>query len=236
MPSVSGRASIGRMSPEALVLALSTVIRPTSAAAVFAMLATARPARLLLAYIIAGFAFSAGIGVVVLILLSGWTGPDAPEEVRAVIAIVLGAISLGYAAGLLSGHVQQPGPDANDNILAPAGSWLGRQLADLSMPRAAVAGVLTHLPGLFYIAALNAITNSTSSIVNQIFQVAVYNAFWFALPAAALVLAARRPVELQDFLRRVTGWVTRREREILITAFGLLGSYLTIDGVVKLLP
>jgi hypothetical protein len=124
----------------------------------------------------------------------------------------------------------------NDNILAPAGSWLGRQLADLSMPRAAVAGVLTHLPGLFYIAALNAVTNSTSSIVNQIFQVAVYNAFWFALPAAALVLAARRPVELQDFLRRVTGWVTRREREILITAFGLLGSYLTIDGVVKLLP
>jgi hypothetical protein len=64
----------------------------------------------------------------------------------------------------------------------------------------------------------------------------MYNAFWFALPATALVLAARRPAELQDFLRRVTGWVTRREREILITAFGLLGSYLTIDGVVKLLP
>jgi hypothetical protein len=66
--------------------------------------------------------------------------------------------------------------------------------------------------------------------------VAVYNAFWFALPAAALVLATRRPAELQDFLRRVTGWVTRREREILITAFGLLGSYLTINGVVELLP
>ena len=71
------------------------------------------------------------------------------------------------------------------------GSWLGRQLADLSVPGAAVAGVLTHLPGLIYIAALNAITNSTSSIVNQIFQVAVYNAFWFALPATALVLADR---------------------------------------------
>jgi hypothetical protein len=82
----------------------------------------------------------------------------------------------------------------NDNILAPAGSWLGRQLADLSMPRAAVAGVLTHLPGLFYIAALNAVTNSTSSIVNQIFQVAVYNAFgsrcrpllWFSPPVDRL--------------------------------------------------
>ena len=225
------------MSPEVLVLALSTVIRPTSTAAVFAMLAAARPTRLLLAYIISGAAFSCGFGVVVIILLSGWTRPAAQDEVRAVIGIVVGAVSLGYAAGLLSGRVRQPAGDADGSNLTPdAGSWLGRWLADLSVPRAAVAGVLTHLPGLFYIAALNAITNSTSSIVDQIFQVAVYNGFWFALPTAALILATRRPVELQDFLRRVTGWVSHREREILVTAFGLLGTYLIVKGVVELLP
>ena len=118
-----------------------------------------------------------------------------------------------------------------------ASSWLGRRLADLSVPRAAIAGVLTHLPARFYIAALNAIAeSSTSSIADQIFQVAVYNGFWFALPIAALVLAARRPVELQDFLRRVTGWVSHHEREILVTAFGLLGTYLIVKGVVELLP
>jgi hypothetical protein len=61
----------------------------------------------------------------------------------------------------------------------------------------------------------------------------VYNAFWFALPTAALVLTTRRPAELQDFLRRVTGWVSRHEREILITAFGLLGTYLVVKGVVE---
>ena len=209
------------MSPEVLVLALSTVIRPTSTAAVFAMLAAARPTRLLLAYIISGAAFSCGFGVVVIILLSGWTRPAAQDEVRAVIGIVVGAVSLGYAAGLLSGRVRQPAGDADGGDLTPdAGSWLGRWLADLSVPRAAIAGVLTHLPGLFYIAALNAITNSTSSIVDQIVQVAVYNGFWFALPTAALILATRRPVELQDFLRRVTGWVSHREREILVTASG----------------
>ena len=225
------------MSPEVLVLALSTVVRPTSAAAVFAMLAAARPTRLLLAYIIAGLAFSGGLGVVVVILLSGWTRPEAQDDVRAVIGIVVGAVSLGYAAGILSGRVRQRGGDADGSNLAPdEGSWLGRQLADLSVPRAAVVGVLTHLPGLFYIAALNIIANSTSRIVDQIFQVAVYNGFWFALPIAALVLAARRPVELQDFLRRTTGWISRHDREILITAFGLLGTYLIVKGVVELLP
>jgi MFS family permease len=225
------------VSPEALVLALSTVIRPTSAAAVFAMLAVARPTRLLLAYIICGFAFSGGIGVVVVMLLSGWTRPEAEDEARAVIGIVVGAVSLGYAAGLLSGRVQRRAGDAHDGDLAPdSGSWLGRRLAALTVPRAAVVGVLTHLPGLLYIAALNAIANSTSSVAGQIFQVGVYNAFWFALPAAALVLATRRPVELQDFLRRVTGWTSRHEREVLITASGLLGTYLVVKGVVELLP
>ena len=223
------------MSPEVLVLALSTVVRPTSAAAVFAMLAAARPTRLLLAYIIVGAAFSGGFGVVVVILLSGWTRPEAQEDVRAVIGIVVGAVSLGYAAGVLSGRVRQPAGDADGSNLAPdAGSWLGRRLADLSVPRAAVAGVLTHLPGLFYIAALNAIANSTSSTAGQIFQVGVYNAFWFALPTAALVLATRRPVELQDFLRRMTRWVSRHEREILIISSGLLGTYLVFKGVVEL--
>jgi MFS family permease len=214
---------------------LSTVIRPTSAAAVLAMLATARPTRLLLAYILSGLSFSGGIGVVVVILLSGWTRPGTQDEVRALIGIVIGAVSLGYAAGLLSGGV--PPPAGDDDGLAPdADSWLGRQLADLSVPRAAVAGVLTHLPGLFYIAALNAITNSTSSVVNQIFQVAVYNAFWFALPAAALVLATRRPAQVQDFLRRLTVRVLRRKREILMTVFTVLGVYLIVRGVVELLP
>jgi hypothetical protein len=52
------------VSPEALVLALSTIVRPTTTAAVFAMLSAARPTRLLLAFIVTGFAFSTGVGVV----------------------------------------------------------------------------------------------------------------------------------------------------------------------------
>ena len=66
------------------------------------MLSTARPTRLLLAYVVTGFLFSAGVGVAVVVLLGGWTGPDAPDQVRALVAILLGALSLGYAAGLLT--------------------------------------------------------------------------------------------------------------------------------------
>jgi hypothetical protein len=219
---------------DVLILALASVIRPMSVAAVYAMLAAARPTRLLTAYVVAGFVVSAGIGIVLVTLLGISAGPRAPDEVRAIIPFILGAVALSYAAGLLSGWVQAPipnltpGPDAN--------SWLGRRLADLSPRRAALAGVLTHKPGLFYLAALTAITNSTSSNANRILQVALYNAIWFSMPIAALTLAKRRPIELQNFLRRATAWVWRRQREIMITAFGILGVYLIVRGVMELRP
>jgi len=57
------------VSLDALALALASVVRPMSVAAVYAMLSAARPTRLLTAYIVAGFAFSAGIDIVVVILL-----------------------------------------------------------------------------------------------------------------------------------------------------------------------
>ena len=154
---------------------------------------------------------------------------------RAVIAFVLGAVSLGYAGGLLSGLVLRPVRDRTGTHPGPdSHSWLGRQLADLSAPRAALAGVLTHLPAAFYLAALSAIISSTSSDANRIFQVLVYNAIWFAMPVVALVLATRRPVELGAFIRRVTEWIWRHSREIMIAVFGLLGVYLIVRGVVDL--
>ena len=220
---------------DALVLALASVIRPLSVAAVYAMLSAARPTRLLTAYLATGFVVSTGIGIVLVILLGIAAGPRAPEQVRAVIPFVLGAVSLSYAAGLLSGWVQAPAPDRTRATPGPdASSWLGRQLANLSPRRAALAGVLTHKPGLFYLAALTAITSSTSSDTNRILQVVLYNAIWFAMPIAALALARRRPAELRDVLRRTTQWVWHRQREIMITAFGILGVYLIVRGVVEL--
>ena len=123
---------MGSVSLDALVLALASVIRLTSLAAVYAMLSAARPTRLLTAYIVAGVVFSAGIGIVLVILAGVSAGPGGPEEVRAVIAFVLGAVSLGYAAGLLSGRVLGPARAPTGANPGPnSDSWLGRLLADL---------------------------------------------------------------------------------------------------------
>jgi hypothetical protein len=221
------------VSLDALILALTSVIRPTSVASVYAMLSAARPTRLLAAYIVAGMIFSVGVGVALVALLGVSAVSEAPDAVHAAVALVLGAISLGYAGGLLSGWVSTPSRRRRRSVDGESETWLGRQLADLSAPRAALVGVLTHVPGVFYLAALSAITASTSSNANRIFQVLVYNVIWFAMPLTALVLAARRSAELQKYLQRVSDWIWRHQHQILITVFGLLGVYLIVRGIVE---
>ncbi len=48
-----------------MILAVANALRPTSLAAVYALLATKEPRRLLTAFILAGFAFSVGTGILV---------------------------------------------------------------------------------------------------------------------------------------------------------------------------
>jgi Sap, sulfolipid-1-addressing protein len=177
------------VSTEAILLALSTVVRPTSAAAVVAMLATRHPQRLLGVYIVAGLTFSLAVGAVVVVLLQGVSDSAVSLQVRPVAAVVMGALALGYAGAVglgwlprrhhpvgLEGPVQQP-------------DCMRRRLQNLSLRGAATAGVVTHLPGLVYLAALNAIAGSTTRAVDGMLQVAIYNAIWFSVAVIALILS-----------------------------------------------
>src|SRR4051812_44236366 len=102
------------------------------------MLAGDRPRRPLGAYLIAGMAGSVPIGIVVVVLLGGSFPHSAGG--RGVLLIVLGAaallgagaVQLGLLRRFRSGRQERTTP----RRMSPAG--------------AAVAGVLTHLPGVFY--------------------------------------------------------------------------------------
>lgn len=217
------------MNPEAFALALTTVVRPTSAAAVVAMLATARPRRLLVAYIVAGLAFSLGVGTVVVVLVQG-LGPSTGTSGRPMFDIVLGAMALAYAAAGTFGWLP-----ARRVGRAPGSGWMRRRLEHLSPPVAAAAGVVTHLPGLVYLAALNAIVDDTAHAVDGVVQVVLYNVIWFSLPIVALVLSKYRPVESRQCLEDVGAWIRRHQRVLTVVFLGGLGIYLVVIGVLGLL-
>ena len=98
-----------------------------------------------------------------------------------------------------------------------------------------MAGVATHIPGLIYVVALNAIAADEPARSSAAVQVAIYNALWFARPA-------RRP-RARDPAARAGGRVPRARHALGPPAraeprrsvtFALLGVYLTIKGAVQL--
>ena len=71
------------MTLEVILLGLASTVRPTSMAAVCALLATAAPRRLMVVYVCAGLAFTIAVGVIVVLALSGidiQRGGHTPRE------------------------------------------------------------------------------------------------------------------------------------------------------------
>jgi Sap-like sulfolipid-1-addressing protein len=217
------------MSAEALVLALTTVFRPTSATAVAAMLSTRHPQRLLVAYLLAGLTFSLAVGMLVVVLLGGSRSTHASTSVRPVLDLVIGICALGCAASAWIGWL----PRFRD-AAAEQDSWMQRRLKDLSLSGAAIAGVLTHLPGPVYLAALNAIVDMATGTANVLLQVVVYNLIWFSLAIVAFVLSVHRPTVFREILEQIAARTRQHLRTIIVGFCGALGGYLVVRGVLGL--
>ena len=93
-----------------------------------------------------------------------------------------------------------------------------------------MAGPATHIPGLFYLIALNLIVAHDPSVPRGVLQLLIYNAVWFALPLAALVICMTRPDLARDAVGAVQAWAKRNARTIVLTiAFGV-GGAMIISG------
>jgi hypothetical protein len=225
------------MSVEALILGLFSGLRPgTSLAAVLALLRTPRPQRLLFFFTAAGLASSWAIGLVVIGVFHGADVAVGGSTFTAVLDIAFGAAALGFGAGLQRGWVQPAQHRRNARPSAPGGSSrFGARLRDPSAGVAAAAGVGTHLPGLIYLVALNAIASERPGPVEAALQVAIYDVLWFMVPIASLVLAVARPSTAVAYLDAATAWVRRHEHAIVVTGSFVLGSYLVVKGTASLI-
>lgn len=216
---------------EVIVLGLISAARPaTSQAAVFALLRAPGAARTLLAFVTAGFVASVLVGLVLVGALDGAGGQLGRSTFAAVVDILAGVAAIGFAVG-----VQRGGFDRRrERPHGRATSAIAVRLRHPSLRAAAAAGVATHVPGLIYVVALNAIAAAGGGPAEALAMVALYNALWFALPIGALVLVHRSPATATAYLDRLTAWARRHQDRLVVALFAALGVYLTIKGVLEL--
>jgi hypothetical protein len=212
------------MSLEALALGLLSGLRPaTSLAALLVLLKTPEPRRPLVLFISAGFAASWTIGVLVVAAFHGADLATGGSTLTAILDVAFGAAALGFAAGLHRGWVQPPHRREPSSSATGASSRLSRHLSNPSARVTAAAGVGTHLPGLIYLIALNAIASEQPAIVDTGVQVAIYNALWFMVPIASLVLVVLRPGAALVYLQAATAWALRHDHVLLVAGSLALG-------------
>ena len=220
------------MHAEVLVLAVASAARPsTSTAAVYALLSSDRPRPVLAAFTGAGLLFSCAVGVIVVSALHGVSLPGGASTRTAIVDLAAGAAMLGFASGAWSGHVERLRQRRGERSAPRIVTALRRPTIKV----AATAGVVTHLPGLFYLVALNAITADDPAVARAVVEVVGYNLIWFSVPIAAIVVARRAAEGMHAWIARVNAWAKAHEQTIVVVVFGSVGTYLVVKGVSGLL-
>jgi Sap, sulfolipid-1-addressing protein len=213
---------------EILVLALASTVRPTSLAAVSAILSHDSRRRLLIVYVAVGLAFTLAFGLVVVFVLHGIHLNSGSDRTKGVAEIVGGVAALLFGCAVLTGRI----PRRSDHDV-PGVGWKARLDRQLTVTAAAIAGPLTHLPGLFYLIALNLIVAHNPTVPGGLLAVAIFDAIWFALPIAALATCIVNPVAARAAVASVQRWTAQHSRALLLGTSFTVGIALVIRGALS---
>jgi hypothetical protein len=213
---------------EVILLALASTIRPTSLAAVYTLLSGASPRRLMTAYVISGLLFTIAFGALVVWAFHGIAVSSGTGRAKGIADIAGGVIVLGFAVLILTGRVS--GPHATDAPPAP-NRWERLLDKHRTLRTAALAGPATHIPGLFYLVALNVIVAHDPSVTRGVIEILIYNVIWFALAITALAICIFQPSAARTSVGAVTGWSRQHARALLLVVSLAVGVALVIHGL-----
>jgi hypothetical protein len=216
---------------ELVALALVTAIRPTSLGAIYALLSGPAPRRLMSAYVLAGVAFTVSFGLIVIWAFQGININAGSSTTRAIAEIAGGIAALGVGVLVLTGRIHGPHLDATPK---QPGRWTDLLSRHLTVRNAAIAGPATHIPGLFYLIALNLIVAAQPKVAEGVLYVVIYNAVWFCLAIGALAICIFRPDSALDVVGAVQAWARSHARTIILVLWFAIGSVLLIRGLVAL--
>jgi Sap, sulfolipid-1-addressing protein len=211
-----------------IVLALATAVRPASLAAIYALLGSHSPRRLMVAYVLTGAAFTISFGLLVIWVFHGVAIPAGRRHPPASVEIIGGVVAIAFGFLLLSGRIGRAHPVEAPR---PPSRWTTLLYERVTVRTAAVAGPATHLPGIFYLLALDLIVSYQTKSHLGLVSLLLYNGIWFSLPITALAICVIDPEAASERIKSVERWARRYARAVLVVVSFGIGTALLVGGL-----
>jgi Sap, sulfolipid-1-addressing protein len=215
-----------------LLMALIAGLGPQRIAAVVFMLSRTEPIRLLLAFVVVGFAMTFTIGRVILFVLTE-AGVDQSSVIPPEIEIAVGVLALVVAA-LVGSRLAAPLRARSKLSYERIPRRVQAALESESPWIATAAGVMFGLPSFYLLAAIAAMIEAGADARTQVMALVVFSfvAFLQAVIPLASFLAAPNPT--REYVNRLYAWLTAHYRPVVTTLATVAGIYLVIRGISSL--
>jgi hypothetical protein len=229
------------MNAEFFALAFTAALNAKLLAIDLLLIENRRP-RAMFACILAGAAGAAvTIGLIDVLVIHA-DAIKAQQKPSAAVDLAIGLILLFVAAvlftGLLPVRRRAKGPTDKSGLQEAKADNENRLMGALRQPRPAFAfaiGVLSGLPGAVYLTALHNLVAGHWSTATRVAGVFVFVFIEYLLIIVPWLLLETWPDRTAALLRRTQSWLTGHVVQLTARICLLLGAYLTVSGLVRIL-
>jgi hypothetical protein len=199
-----------------------------------------RPQAMFACLVAAGIVTGVAVGIVILLVIPAHqyhsekrasAGLDLALGV--LLLLVGGLVMTGIVAHVWSRRQRSAKPAAKKRKFGA--DWAQRALRESHLGVAFLVGFICGLPGAAYLAAIHNLTTGKFSTTTQVLAIVVFMIIAFLLIIVPWVLLLVWPNGTASLLRRAMAWVTGHAMALIAWVCLLLGVFLTVSGLVRLI-
>ena len=230
------------MSGEYLALAFAAALNPKLLAVDLLLAENRRPRAMFLCVLLGGLTVALTIGLLDVLVFRA-DAISAQKTVSAGVDLAIGLLLLAAGGLVATGRLH-----GRRKVAVPAGGgqpqklrgekkdgWAQRVLAEPRLGLAILVGALCGIPGASYLTGLHILVTSKSSTANQVVGVVLFVLIEFLLIIIPFVFLQLRPEATEAALKNAQDWLLGHARRLMAYTALILGAYLAVSGLVRLL-
>jgi len=227
------------MNAEFFALAFLAALNPKLLALDLLLIENRRPRAMFLCLLAGGLTVALTIGLLDVLVFHA-DAINHQVSISAGVDLALGLFLLAVGALLATGRLhgrpraQVPAGDRHPEKPEKKDSWVLRLLAEPRLGLAVLVGAVIGIPGASYLTALHHLVTGKSSTATQVIAVVIFVIIDFLLIIIPFAFLELRPEATKARLKHGQDWLLTHALQLMAVIALLLGTYLTVSGLVRL--